>query len=176
QDTAFSDGAFCNGVERCDPNETGANATTGCIARTGLHCNHALTCQHAFGNGVERCDPNATGANATTGCIAGTAINCNDAYTCTQDSCDEVADTCKNVATDSLCANNSFCNPVICDPTTGAATTGCRVMPPRTCDDNYSCTDDRCDEPTRSCINTPVQARCQDGSFCNGQETCAPGT
>lgn len=39
------------------------------------------------------------------------------------------------------------------------------------CDDRIACTDDRC--VAGSCTHTGVAARCNDGLFCNGIETCS---
>ncbi|MEE9295816.1 MAG: endonuclease [Phycisphaerae bacterium] len=42
------------------------------------------------------------------------------------------------------------------------------------CDDGVACTDDTCDEVFDTCTNTPNDANCDDGLFCNGAETCDP--
>lgn len=38
-------------------------------------------------------------------------------------------------------------------------------------DDGVRCTRDRCNR-NLGCVHTPVSARCNDGRFCNGEETC----
>jgi hypothetical protein len=40
------------------------------------------------------------------------------------------------------------------------------------CDDGVGCTDDVCDELADSCSNSPNDANCDYGLFCNGSETC----
>jgi hypothetical protein len=43
---------------------------------------------------------------------------------------------------------------------------------PVVCADNLACTVDTCNEAQKTCVHTPVNAACDDGLFCNGQETC----
>lgn len=45
---------------------------------------------------------------------------------------------------------------------------------PGSCDDGNPCTDDVCE--ASGCVSTPNTAGCNDGSFCNGADTCAAGT
>jgi hypothetical protein len=40
------------------------------------------------------------------------------------------------------------------------------------CDDLLPCTFDRCDKTISRCRNTPDDAQCADGMYCNGQEKC----
>ncbi|MBX3226809.1 MAG: putative metal-binding motif-containing protein [Labilithrix sp.] len=40
------------------------------------------------------------------------------------------------------------------------------------CDDQIPCTFDRCDQELGRCRNTPDDAQCQDGAYCNGSERC----
>jgi len=40
------------------------------------------------------------------------------------------------------------------------------------CDDSVICTDDVCNLDTHQCVFTPIDANCNDGLFCNGEETC----
>jgi len=40
------------------------------------------------------------------------------------------------------------------------------------CNDGISCTVDTCDEDTDTCNNIPDNTLCDDGTFCNGSETC----
>jgi len=47
------------------------------------------------------------------------------------------------------------------------------VYTPRNCDDGCGCTVDTCVEPAGTCLNTPSNAACDDGLFCNGSETCS---
>ena len=52
----------------------------------------------------------------------------------------------------------------------------CVKGPPVLCadSDTVACTEDVCDETARGCVSKPNNARCDDGKFCNGFETCDP--
>ena len=92
---------------------------------------------------------------------------CDDGVPCTDDSCDDIVNTCSNVANDANCDDLLFCNGAeTCD-----ALLDCR---PGTnpCDDAVGCTIDTCDEPTDGCTNTPDDTACDNGVFCDGAETC----
>ncbi|MGB0714310.1 MAG: IPTL-CTERM sorting domain-containing protein [Phycisphaerae bacterium] len=169
---------FCDGVEVCDPNN-------GCQAGPAPDCNDSVGCtvdscnedtdscdnlpsdaacdDGAFCNGVETCDPNND-------CQAGSAPNCDDSVGCTVDSCNEDTDSCDNMPNDAACDDGAFCNGVeVCDPDND-----CQAGTPPNCDDSVDCTIDTCNETTDSCNNSPSDAACDDGLFCNGVETCDP--
>lgn len=116
-----------------------------------------------FCNGVETC---VTGA-----CVAGTAPNCADAVACTSDSCNEATDSCDHIANNAACGNGLFCD----GNETCNATLGCQSGTAPNCDDAFPCTADSCNEGADSCNNTPNNALCDDGLFCNGAETCSAG-
>jgi hypothetical protein len=68
---------------------------------------------------------------------------------------------------DSDCDDGMFCNGVeTCIDGT------CKDGPPIDCSDGISCTDDSCNETTDFCDNIPNNANCDDGVYCNGEETC----
>jgi hypothetical protein len=69
------------------------------------------------------------------------------------------------------CDDGNTCNGVeTCDPTTG-----CQPGTPLNCNDGNPCTDDSCN-PATGCVFTPDDTNtCDDGFFCNGQETCMNG-
>jgi hypothetical protein len=69
---------------------------------------------------------------------------------------------------DAACDDGQFCNGVeTCD-----AVSDCQPGTPVDCDDGVGCTVDACNEGTDSCDNTPDDALCDDGQFCNGTEIC----
>ena len=73
--------------------------------------------------------------------------------------------------TNAQCSDGLFCN--------GAETcvTGtCQPGTPPSCDDGVGCTTDSCNESTDSCDHAGSNAVCDDGAFCNGEETCNPTT
>jgi len=65
------------------------------------------------------------------------------------------------------CDDGFFCNGPeqclngFCSPSAGPS-----------CNDGIACTSDSCDEAADSCAHAPIDASCQDGAFCNGQERC----
>ena len=119
-------------------------------------------------------------------------VTCDDGIACTADRCSEAAQACESIP------DNARCPEGLCDVAAG----GCVMRPCLSadecsdgffcngeevcaggrcaggtslrCDDGISCTVDECVEATRSCTTTPVDARCDDGRFCNGPEVCAP--
>ena len=123
--------------------------------------NNANCDDGAYCNGVETCD-------ATLGCQAGTAVDCADGVDCTVDSCNEGTDSCDNTPNNALCDDGAYCNGAeVCN-----AISDCVAGTPVDCSDGVSCTDDTCNEATDSCVNTPNNASCDDGAYCNGVETC----
>ncbi len=169
-------GLFCDGLETCD-------AIGDCQAGTPVVCNDGIGCtvdscdegsdscafvptaalcdNGQFCDGVETCDP-------ALDCQAGTPISCDDSVACTIDSCDEVNDTCVNVANNGACDNGLFCDGVeSCDPVLG-----CLAGTAPDCTDAVACTVDSCDEGSDSCVNTPTNSLCDNGQFCDGAETC----
>ncbi|MEK6676181.1 MAG: VWA domain-containing protein, partial [Planctomycetota bacterium] len=151
---ACNDSLYCNGVETCDVLLGCQAGTTPCppdsVACTVDGCDEATdTCTHApnnaacsdglFCNGTETCDP-------LLGCQPGTPPCSPDGVACTVDGCDEAADVCTHVPTDSLCSDGLYCNGnETCDPLNGCQP-GASPCPP----DSVNCTVDGCDEGTDS--------------------------
>ena len=175
-DAECNDGNPCNGVETCevgvgcrggvsvscddriDCTDDGCNALDGSCYHMPIHarCVDADAC-----NGAETCDP-------ARGCVAGTPVDCDDHVACTADGCDPPTGRCSHVPVDADCGDGRFCNgDEICD-----AVRGCLPGTPPSCSDGVACTDDACNPATDTCVNTPIDARCDDGQFCNGAERC----
>jgi len=118
----------------------------------GQYCNGAETCV------AQVCQP-------------GTPVVCDDGVPCTDDTCNETTDSCDYTPNDANCANGLYCDGVeTCDPVLD-----CLSGTPVDCDDGVACTIDSCNETTDACDNTPDDAACDDGLFCNGAETCDAG-
>jgi hypothetical protein len=116
----------------------------------------------AFCNGAETC-PAGT-------CQPGTPPSVDDGVSCTVDSCDEASDTIVNTPDDGQCDNGLFCDGAeTCDPALD-----CQPGTPPNADDGVACTVDSCDEATDTILNTPDDAQCDNGLFCDGSETCDP--
>jgi hypothetical protein len=175
-----NDLAYCNGLETCDaildcqdgtaPDcaDTTDCTTDSCDEATDscLHApNHAFCDDGAFCDGSEVCD-------ADTGCEEGTAPDCDDEIACTIDGCDEGADACTHTADDAVCDDDFYCT----GEETCVVGLGCAVGPAPECDDSVECTTDACNEASDSCTFTPDDGACDNGEFCDGEETCNPST
>jgi hypothetical protein len=75
---------------------------------------------------------------------------------------------CTFTPTDSLCADDLFCNGAETCNDEGACVDG--TAPD--CDDDIACTNDSCDEAGNQCTNSVDDSVCNDDLFCNGDETC----
>jgi len=186
-DALCADGLYCNGSEVCDPS-AGA-AQTGCVtgtspcddgvACTADACDEAMdACSHAANdllcdNGIA-CDGAET-CSAIFGCLS-SGSTCDDGVSCTSDICNQDSGECAHVPNDNVCQNGSFCDGVeSCNVLLGAPLTGCLAGMPVMCGDGIACTVDGCDEAADACVHSADNAACNDGSFCNGVETCVAG-
>ncbi len=150
RDTDCDDGIACT-VDLCDV------ATGNCSS----DADDALCDNGRFCDGVEYCDP-------LRGCRSGLRPDCDDGVDCTIDDCDSVTDQCVSLPDDGFCDNGTFCDgEEWCD-----AVRDCQSGDPPDCDDGVSCTVDQCDLDLDACVHDPVDALCDDGSFCTGVETC----
>ncbi|MHC5111541.1 MAG: hypothetical protein ACYTHJ_16865 [Planctomycetota bacterium] len=140
-------------VDSCDP-ETGECT----YDPMDSSCDDGNEC-----NGLEFCDP-------VFGCQEREPVDCDDGIPCTVDSCDEEAGECVNMPDDTLCDNQVFCDGMeTCD-----AQEGCIDGPDPACDDGVECTTDACDVQTDACTYTPDDSACNNGTYCDGEETCDP--
>lgn len=152
------DGQFCNGEESCDPDEPGANPTTGCVVVNVPDCDDGIACT------VDVCDE---GGDA---CVhGGIDAACDDGLFCTgTETCDE-ATGC--VSSGDPCTGGGAC--VVCDD----GTDGCVDTDPDA--DEICAAEDNCDveynpDQLNSDCNDPtyLSSGCCDGS-CNGGEVPA---
>ena len=178
-DAECDDGLFCDGLEACVDGFCAPGTPVLCapdadaVDCTVAHCDEtARGCVSApddarcddgsFCNGFERC-------NALAGCVPGSPVQCNDGIACTADRCREDLKSCGAIPQDDVCQDDVFCNGFeICDLTRGC------IAGRSPCDDGLACTQDVCTEETFSCENTPQDALCDDGLFCDGTESCDP--
>lgn len=146
----FDDGIPCT-IDACDPaTDAITHVPDDAVCSNGLFC-----------DGSETCD-------AARGCLAGRAPLLDDGIGCTQDTCDEAADRIVHAPVAARCDDALFCNGAeTCDPAAG-----CRNGTPPELSDGVPCTVDACDEANDRVIHTADDARCSDGLFCNGAETC----
>ncbi|HXC49429.1 MAG TPA: hypothetical protein VN634_00975 [Candidatus Limnocylindrales bacterium] len=169
-DALCDDGLFCDGDEACDP-------AAGCRAGILRDCNDGVACtldacdeaddrcvrvaEHgtcddgSFCNGAEVC--------GAAGCVSGNPPCAGAAV------CDETGNACIGCIADGDCDDGLFCNGnEVC------ADGACRAGVAIACGDAVACTVDSCNEATNACDHAPSAARCDDGLFCTGSETCDP--
>ncbi len=103
-------------------------------------------------------------------CNGGTAKSCDDSNPCTTDACDPKTGCTSTKSSGGACSSGNPCteNDTCVD---GVCTPGM----PKTCDDKNPCTTDTCD-PTTGCKSVNNTEPCDDGTFCNGGDTCKDGT
>ena len=127
-----------------------------CVA--GFQCDDGVFC-----NGLETCDNGF--------CLPTPPIACDDSVDCSQDACDEGQRACVYTADDGLCGVDQRCDPIL---------GGCRDIV--SCVGDPDCEDpDPCTQGT--CLNGECEfsavagcchadTECDDGLFCNGEESC----
>ena len=97
---------------------------------------------------------------------------CDDVNPCT-------ADVCENPgAVNAYCSNTAVADGITCDDgkfctVNDICTAGVCGGVAKDCSDVIACTVDSCDETVDACVNTPNNALCDDGVYCNGAETCS---
>ena len=170
--TAGSAGAAGVGGAAGVAGEAGAAGASGEAGSGGgpAPCVDASECDdNLFCTGVEDCVGGL--------CVAGTPPDCSDSVGCTDDFCDQPSDACAHSPNDVACSDGLFCNGTeSCDPVHGDPVTGCLPGTAPDCDDGIACTDDGCSDVTGACVHEPDSTVCQNGSFCDGEEVCTPGT
>ena len=167
--------------EDCDVGAANGATTCGCQADCTYASAGTSCADGEFCNGEETCD----GAGA---CQAGTA-ECDDGVGCTDDSCDEVNDTCINAANDAYCPDDGqFCTGIeYCDTITDCDSTGNPCQAEETCNDvNDTCDALACaditdkgtcnEDPNCEWVGHPRNGTCQDIVVCDpAPELCGDG-
>ncbi len=188
------DGAFCNGVEICDPNEgckPGVAPHDDGIACTVDTCNEELDqidnsssdlfCQNRLGlycDGAETCNP-TSGAADSDGCVAGMPVTCaDDNNACTDDECNEATNGCGIAKADNVqIPDGNTCNGVeFC--LGGQPQPGTNLGMGDACGDATTTLCDAADTCDGSgvCLTNHVQdGPADDGNPCNGNESCLGG-
>ncbi|MFC1889112.1 hypothetical protein ACFL4G_05080, partial [Thermodesulfobacteriota bacterium] len=174
-DVDCDDGLFCSGAETCvdgacqdgvPPDcDDGVGCTVDACNEDTDSCDHNGDdglCDDGFWcNGAETCD-------VVNDCQAGVPPDCDDGVGCTVDACNEDMDSCDHSGDDGLCDDGFWCNGAeTCDEVND-----CQAGTAPDCTDAVACTDDRCNEETDSCDNTPNDELCDNGFWCDGAETC----
>ena len=161
------DGVACT-VDSCDAG-TCVNTPEDAFCGDGILCTDDI-CDQALGctnppvscPQGEQCDP---GTGQCMQCLVD--ADCDDGVGCTVDSCDAGTGACVNTPEDAVCGDGILCTDDICDQALG-----CTNAP-------VSCPQgEQCDPGTGQCVTSSeciVDADCDDGLFCNGDETCVAG-
>jgi hypothetical protein len=148
QDSDCDDGDFCT-VDKC----AGGNCGHG-----PRGCDDMLFC-----TGIESCD------SVAGECVSSDVPVVDDGIECTVDSCDEELNEVVNEPNSLLCDDLDPCTDDLCSTASGCQS----VFNLAPCDDGDLCTaGDVCSEG--ACAGTDVL--CDDDLFCNGVESCDPGT
>jgi hypothetical protein len=93
--------------------------------------------------------------------------DCDDGLECTGDRCDPRLHVCVYAPSDAFCDDGVYCDGVEhCAIGRGCVTT------PRDCGDKVACTDDSCNEITRSCIHVPDDTKCPISYACDPTDGC----
>lgn len=203
-DARCDDGLYCNGEERCAPEEVGADGD-GCLAGTPPMLSDGVSCT------VDSCNEETNGSNhvpddgrCTDDGNDCTIERCNATTGCEREPAPEGA-TCDFGA--GLCDGAGACLDCIDDAEPGEVDRGCSPGAPACvsgacvqcvsdvdcfeglscdsglcvgcrgdsdCDDGVTCTVDTCDLDSSICSNTPSSERCDDGDLCTGIDQCLP--
>jgi hypothetical protein len=92
---------------------------------------------------------NDAGRDAS-GRVCTRSSQCDDGIECTMDFC-TMEGRCATLPDNTMCDNRVYCDGLeTCD-----TRRGCVRGTPISCNDNYTCTLDRCDEATRGCLHSP---------------------
>ena len=160
-------------TDSCDPAAGCVNEVIDCDDEnicTFDSCDTDLGCQYTFNH--QPCDDEdkcTVDDVCDQGVCGGTDKDCDDENVCTEDACNGGTGECEYVNNTSpcddedACTENDVCSEAVC---AGAA---------KNCDDANGCTDDSCDADTGECAYVDNANACDDGLYCNGQDTCSAG-
>lgn len=96
--------------------------------------------------------------------------DCQDGIACTFDFCDMNSGYCRNEPVDGNCSNGLWCDgEELCD-----LLRGCVPGESVDCNDVHACTNDDCDEESRSCTHLAQDGMCDDLNDCT-LDICRPG-
>ncbi|MGB0714419.1 MAG: hypothetical protein ACPGXK_00980 [Phycisphaerae bacterium] len=175
---------FCQNVNNTDPcddedacTQTDVCSNGACVGSNLLNCDDDNvctddSCDAQFGclniNNLVPCDDGSVCTQfdqCLLGECRGQMVNCDDQNGCTADSCDPIIG-CLNIPNVVPCSDGDPCTQD--DRCINGICRGDELD----CEDFVSCTIDSCVDGV--CVNAPSNELCDDGLFCNGQETCNP--
>ncbi len=157
---ADGDGFACT-VPSCDPEDSNADPTTGCVEpEDDSVCDDTYSCTQ------DACNPSDGSADADGCVVAANDSMCDDSVGCTDDACVGAggdANGCANVTNNGNCSEGDgfSCTVPTCD-----AVNDCQeVATPSMCDDSVGCTDNACvgaGGDSNGCTFTANNANCSD--------------
>ncbi len=178
--------ASCNDGNACTTSDTCSGGI--CVGGSALTCDDGNLCTDDSCNPASGCvrvnntascnDGNA--CTAASYCMNGTCqgadpLNCDDGDGCTGDSCNPQTGCVHTATPGCWCDGDDDCSDSnLCTGIERCIDGACVSGTPPGCDDGNSCTDDSCD-PQTGCVYTVNAAPCDDGLFCNGDDTCGDG-
>ncbi len=152
-------------VVKCDTSADNFCSTTACVPKTGK-------CVTETKSDATPCDADGSvcsvGDTCKSGkCTPGAALKCDDLNPCTADTCDpkkgcthlNQAGGCD--ADGDACTENDVCKDGKC--TVGKA---------KDCNDNESCTSEKCDKKSGKCVYTELTQSCDDSNICTDGDVC----
>lgn len=162
-DADCDNGDFCDGGESC-VNNLCVNGLAPCA---GQSCDEAADACVACVIDAD-CD-NGVFCDGAESCVNNACVDSTDP--CAGSICAESIDACVDCLTNVDCSNGNAC-----DGTESCIAGSCQTGTPLVCNDSNPCTDDSCN-PSIGCqfVNDNTNS-CNNGQFCDGQETCSSGS
>ncbi len=155
--------------------ELGHNWNAGHCTCPGTTMNPSITCTNQFDPAltvpvITSFRDTRTCLSAGSGCMVNT--DCDDANPCTADTC--TSGSCFNTNTTGPCDDGLYCNGA--DSCSGGA---CSVHAGNPCpppDGDANCAES-CNESLNNCTGPdPAGSSCNDGLYCNGNDSCSNGS
>ena len=183
--SACNDGVYCNGTDTCSAGSCSVHAGSPCPGADGdsncaESCNEvADNCTAADSNGSACND--GTFCDGTDSCLSG-ACSVHSGSPCPgadgdgncSETCDEVADNCSGADPNgSSCNDGAFCNGT--DSCSSGACSTHTGSPCPGADGDGNCAE-TCNEAADNCTAAdPNGSACNDGTFCDGTDSCLSG-
>ncbi|MCX6817887.1 MAG: hypothetical protein NTU57_03440, partial [Candidatus Aenigmarchaeota archaeon] len=159
---------YCDGSVKHTSRTCDASSTCACGAGTTFNCNSLdgwsnTTEKHWIDNGICKEKEQLKQEYRDYNCGTSPAIDCY--YGVTETKWVDTGQT-RNKADGTICNDGLWCTD------SDVCTTGICGGTTKNCSDVISCTIDSCDEVNDVCKHITNNTKCNDGLYCNGQETC----
>jgi len=155
----------------CDDNNNAVHPGASDAVCDGIDNNCNLQIDEDYVVTPTNCGVGVCAAAGELQCVSGSETDTCTQGTPTTEVCDSLDNNCDGSVDEggnALCDDGLFCNGAeVC-----SGVNGCQAGTPPSTSDGVTCTVDSCDETTDTIVHTPTDSICNDGAFCNGQETC----